>query len=50
MPEKKPPKPPVKYRAVVGITLKNGERVEPGELFPGKPAEWLIERHKVEAV
>ncbi len=48
MPDNKPPKPPKKYRAVVGITLKNGDRVEPGELYPGKPAEWLIKQDKVE--
>lgn len=44
------PKPPKKYRAVVGLTLKNGDRVEPGELFPGRPPKWLREQGKVEEV
>ncbi len=48
MPDKKPPKPPKQYRAVVGITLKDGARVEPGELYPGKPDKWLIDAGKVE--
>ncbi len=42
MTDKKP-----RYRVVVGLTLKNGERVEPGEIFPGTPADWLIEQGKV---
>lgn len=43
-------KPARKYRAVVGITLKDGTRVAPGELFPGKPVKWLIDQKKVEKV
>ena len=44
-----PKKEPARYVAVVGITLKNGDRVEPGEPYPGKPDEWLIEQGKVTA-
>jgi hypothetical protein len=40
------PKPAV-YVAVVGLTLKNGDRVEVGETYPGKPAKWLIDQGKV---
>lgn len=36
-----------RYVAVVGLTLKNGSRVEPGEPYPGKPAKWLIQQGKV---
>ncbi len=43
-------KPAPKYRVVVGLTLKNGDRVEPGELFPGKPPKWLVDQRKVERV
>jgi len=38
---------PKTYVAVVGLTLKNGDRVEPGDKYPGKPAKWLIEQGKV---
>ena len=37
------------YVAAVGLTLKNGDRVEPGETYPGTPAKWLIEQGKVVA-
>ena len=36
-----------KYRAITGLTLKDGSRVEPGEVFPGKPPTWLVEQGKV---
>ena len=35
--------------AVVGLTLKDGTRVEPGEDYPGVPPKWLITQGKVEA-
>ena len=35
------------YIAVVGLTLKNGDRVEPGDVFPGNPPKWLIDQKKV---
>ena len=36
-----------KYVAVVGLTLKDGTRIEQGKPFPGRPAKWLIEQGKV---
>lgn len=39
-----------RYVAVVGLTLKDGTRIEPGEPYPGKPAKWLIEQGKVKHV
>jgi hypothetical protein len=41
-------KPKFLFVAVVGLTLKDGTRVEPGEPYPGVPAKWLIDQHKVE--
>ena len=35
------------YEAVVGLTLKDGTRVEPGDDYPGRPPKWLIEQGKV---
>ena len=40
----------VKYVAVVGLTLKDGSRIEPGEPYPGKPPKWLVEQRKVQKV
>jgi len=40
---------PKKYVAVVGLTLRNGDRVEPGQPYPGRPPKWLIEQGKVTA-
>lgn len=37
----------VRYVAVVGLTLKNGDRVEPGDPYPGRPPKWLLEQGKV---
>ena len=45
MPNTKPAK---KYLAVVGLTLKDDTRLEPGDLYPGKPPKWLITQRKVE--
>ena len=45
MPAKKPP--PGKWVATVGLTLKNGKRVEPGEPYPGNPPKWLKDQGKV---
>ena len=39
---------PVKYVALVGLTLPDGSRVEAGETV-ADPDEWLIEAGKVEA-
>lgn len=36
------------FVAVVGITLEDGTRIEPGEPFPGEPADWLVEQRLVE--
>ena len=36
-----------RYVAVVGLSLKNGDRVEPGEPYPGKPPKWLVDQGKV---
>jgi hypothetical protein len=35
------------YVAVVGLTLKNGDRVEPGDPYPGRPPKWLKDQGKV---
>lgn len=40
-------KSPKRYVAVIGLTLKDGTRVEPGEPVPGRPAKWLIDQGKV---
>lgn len=37
------------YVATVGLTLKDGSRVEPGQKYPGKPPTWLIREGKVKA-
>jgi hypothetical protein len=37
----------VRYVAVVGLTLKGGDRVEPGDVYPGRPPKWLLEQGKV---
>lgn len=42
-------KPKPKFVAVVGITLPDGTRVEPGDPFPGQPDKWLIDQNKVKA-
>lgn len=36
----------VAYVAVVGLTLKDGSRIEPGEPVV-KPEKWLVEQGKV---
>ncbi len=36
------------WKAVVGLTLKDGTRVEVGEDYPGSPPKWLIVQGKVE--
>lgn len=36
-----------RYVAVVGLTLRNGDRVEPGERYTGRPPKWLLEQGKV---
>ena len=36
-----------RYVAVVGLTLRNGTRVEAGDPYPGRPAKWLIQQGKV---
>jgi len=43
---KKQTKPKKVYRAVVGLTLKDGSRAEPGDIVV-KPPEWLIAQGKV---
>ena len=35
-----------KWRAVVGLTLGDGTRIEPGEVVPD-PLEWMVEQGKV---
>lgn len=43
-PKKKP-----SYRAVVGVTFPDGERVEPGEVaYFGDATEWLLECGAIE--
>ena len=37
------------WKAVIGLTLKDGSRVEPGKDYPGQPPKWLIVQGKVEA-
>jgi hypothetical protein len=44
---KKTVRKPVRYVAVVGLTLKNDDRVEPGDPFPGRPPGWLLDQGKV---
>ena len=39
-------KPTRRWIAVVGLTLKDGTRIEPGDPV-AKPAKWLIEQGKV---
>ena len=43
----KPPTVSSQHVALVGLTLKDGTRIEPGDLFPGSPPAWLIEQGKV---
>jgi hypothetical protein len=40
-------KKPVRYVAIVGLTLKSGDRVERGDVYPGRPPKWLLEQGKV---
>ena len=40
-------KPTPVYRAVVGFTLKDGTRIEKGDVFPDPP-KWVIGQNKVE--
>ncbi len=39
-----------RYRAVVGLTMATGKRVEAGNLWPAgsTPPEWMIDQGKVE--
>jgi len=41
-------KKPSAFVAVVGLTLEDGSRVEAGDPYPGKPADWLIDQKLVE--
>ena len=49
MPAKKPPKPqkPAVWVATLGLTLKDGTRVEQDEPYPGNPPKWLKDQGKV---
>lgn len=41
---------PKKYKAVVGLTLEDGKRIEPGKDVPAKVIEhnkWLVKQGKV---
>ncbi len=44
------PATPTRYRAVIGLTMASGKRVEAGNLWPAgsAPPEWMIEQGKVE--
>ena len=37
-----------KFVAAVGLTLADGSRLEPGDSFPGEPADWLVDQRLVE--
>ena len=41
-------KPKKRWIAVVGLTLKDGTRIEPGDPVE-RPVKWLIEQGKVTA-
>jgi hypothetical protein len=38
---------PAVYVAVIGLSLKNDDRVEVGDTYPGRPPKWLITQGKV---